>query len=112
MLHIFRIALLVAFCFAGCGSVLSLSPSAESAEVDGEGEEDVSNADIANADVADGAEDGDNMDEKATEEMIMQEMDKDNDGFLSRVEVISGANEEVEESDKKLMETVFNTADA
>merc|ERR1719264_2449981 len=39
----------------------------------------------------------------------MKEMDKDNDGFLSMVEL---TNEEMQEKDKKVAENAFNIADA
>merc|ERR1719464_2230340 len=44
---------------------------------------------------------------------IMKSMDKDNDGFLSLVEVMSRADEsEMEEKEKKIVENAFNAADS
>merc|ERR1719410_1922513 len=127
MVIFFRVALLAAFCFAGGGSVaitkqhtvflgeamlplfLSLSPVAVCAEADVE--EDASKTEDADAGVANDAEVSDKMDEEALPETMMKEMDKDKDGFLSLVELMHEADAEVAESEKKLLEKAFSTAD-
>jgi len=127
MSHIFRVALLAFFCLLGCGSVaitkphfvfvgeamlpllLSLSPAAVFADADVE--EDASNAEDANAGVADDAEVSEKMIGEALPETMMKEMDRDKDGFLSLVELMLEADAEVEESEKKLLEKAFSTAD-
>jgi len=109
MFYVFRVALLAAV-------VLSMSPIAVAVEADvaaeADGKEDASQTDDDGADVADDAEDGDGMDGKDDElmpEILMKELDKDSDGFLSLAE-LTGV--EMDDKHKKLMENAFNTADA
>merc|ERR1719461_2340695 len=71
-----------------------------------DGKEDINNADDTNAGTLDDAKGGDITDEEATPEAIMEEMDKDKDGFLSLVEIMPDAYAE-EEQDRKLMEKAF-----
>merc|ERR550534_1322363 len=64
-------------------------------------------------------QDSDDMDGKEDEfpsedmpEDMMQEMDKDKDGYLSLVELMPEADGEIDEKETKLIEKAFNAADS
>merc|ERR550517_2344820 len=62
---------------------------------------------------AENKQDAENQRKIADVDGIMKNMDKDNDGFLSLVEVMSRAHEsEMEEKEKKIVQNAFNTADS